>query len=141
MHTLRRVAVIAALLAAWAFSGNDRAPLTLTMSTDANAAPRLDEKDAKAPHELSALRVLTKVIHYVKENYVDPKRVRPKEMLVASLEAVHGVVLAWLLLGEVPEWRTVCGGIIILSAVVLGTRAANHPVSVDNATAVDPKRQ
>ncbi len=88
MHTLRRVAVIAALLAAWAFSGNDRAPLTLTMS-DAVAAPRLDEKDAKAPHELSALRVLTKVIHYVKENYVDPKRVRPKEMLVASLEAVE----------------------------------------------------
>lgn len=88
MHTLRRVAVIAALLAAWAFSGNDRAPLTLTMS-DAVAAPRLDDKDAKAPHELSALRVLTKVIHYVKENYVDPKRVRPKEMLVASLEAVE----------------------------------------------------
>ena len=88
MHTLRRVAVIAALLAAWAFSGNDRAPLTLTMS-DAVAAPRLDEKDAKSPHELSALRVLTKVIHYVKENYVDPKRVRPKEMLVASLEAVE----------------------------------------------------
>ncbi len=88
MHTLRRVAVIAALLAAWAFSGNDRAPLTLTMS-DAVAAPRLDDKDAKSPHELSALRVLTKVIHYVKENYVDPKRVRPKEMLVASLEAVE----------------------------------------------------
>ncbi len=88
MHTLRRVAVIAALLAAWAFSGNDRAPLTLTMS-DAQAAPRLDDKDAKAPHDLSALRVLTKVIHYVKENYVDPKRVRPKEMLVASLEAVE----------------------------------------------------
>ncbi|MDP1822954.1 MAG: MXAN_5808 family serine peptidase [Archangium sp.] len=85
---MRRVAVIAALLAAWAFSGNDRAPLTLTMS-DAVAAPRLDDKDAKAPHELSALRVLTKVIHYVKENYVDPKRVRPKEMLVASLEAVE----------------------------------------------------
>lgn len=91
MHTLRRVAVIAALLAAWAFSGNDRAPLTLSMS-DAVAAPRLDEKDAKAPHELSALRVLTKVIHYVKENYVDPKRVRPREMLVASLEAVEKAV-------------------------------------------------
>lgn len=88
MHTFRRVAVIAALLLAWAFSGNDRAPLTLTMS-EAVAAPRADEKDAKSPHELSALRILTKVIHYVKENYVDPKRVRPKEMLVASLEAVE----------------------------------------------------
>ena len=91
MHTLRRVAVIAALLVAWAFSGNDRAPLTLTMS-DAVAAPRVDEKEPKGAHELSALRVLTKVIHYVKENYVDPKRVRPREMLVASLEAVEKAV-------------------------------------------------
>jgi para-nitrobenzyl esterase len=32
MHTLRRIAVIAALLAAWAFSGNDRAPLARTMN-------------------------------------------------------------------------------------------------------------
>ena len=92
MHTLRRIAVIAALLAAWAFSGSDRAPLTLTMMSDAAAAPRVDDKDAKAPHDLSALRVLTKVIHYVKENYVDPKRVHPKEMLVASLEAVEKTV-------------------------------------------------
>lgn len=88
MYTLRRVAVIAALMTAWAFSGNDRAPLTLTMS-EAVAAPRADEKDAKGPYDLSALRVLSKVTHYVKENYVDPKRVRPKEMLVASLEAVE----------------------------------------------------
>lgn len=44
--------------------------------------------------------------------------------LVASMEAVYGVALAWLLLGEVPALRTVLGGIIILSAVILGTRAA-----------------
>ncbi len=105
MHTLRRVAVIAALLAAWAFSGNDRAPLTLTMS-DAVAAPRLDDRgDARAPHELSALRVLTKVIHYVKENYVDPKRVRPKEMLVASLEAVEKSVPDVLVEGNTEQGR------------------------------------
>lgn len=88
MYTLRRVAVIAALMTAWAFSGNDRAPLTLTMS-EAVAAPRVDEKDPKGPYDLSALRVVGKVVHYVKENYVDPKRVRPREMLVASLEAVE----------------------------------------------------
>lgn len=88
MYTLRRVAVIAALMTAWAFSGNDRAPLTLAMS-EAVAAPRADEKDPRGPYDLSALRVLSKVTHYVKENYVDPKRVRPREMLVASLEAVE----------------------------------------------------
>ena len=104
MHTFRRVAVIAALLAAWAFSGRDRAPLTLTMS-DALAAPRVDEKDGKSPHDLSALRVLTKVIHYVKENYVDPKRVRPKEMLVASLEAVEKSVPDVMVDGNAEQGR------------------------------------
>ncbi|MFZ5443617.1 MAG: MXAN_5808 family serine peptidase [Myxococcota bacterium] len=103
MHTLRRVVVIAALLAAWAFSGSDRAPLTLSMS-EALAAPRVDEKD-KSPHELSALRILTKVIHYVKENYVDPKRVRPKEMLVASLEAVEKSVPDVLVDGSAEQGR------------------------------------
>jgi len=104
MHTFRRVAVIAALLLAWAFSGNDRAPLTLSMS-DAVAAPRVDEKDSKSPHELSALRILTKVIHYVKENYVDPKRVRPKEMLVASLEAVEKSVPDVMVDGNADQGR------------------------------------
>ncbi|MCC6335479.1 MAG: PDZ domain-containing protein [Myxococcales bacterium] len=90
MPTLRRVAVIAALVLAWALSGSDRAPLTLTMS-DAVAAPKgaALEDNGKSPHDLSSLRVLTKVILYVKDNYVDPKRVRPKEMMVASLEAVE----------------------------------------------------
>jgi carboxyl-terminal processing protease len=104
MHSMRRVLVIAALLAAWAFSGNDRSPLTLTMS-EAVAAPRGDDRDAKAPHELSALRVLTKVIHYVKENYVDPKRVRPKEMLVASLEAVEKTVPDVMVDGSADQGR------------------------------------
>ncbi|MEW5738386.1 MAG: MXAN_5808 family serine peptidase [Myxococcota bacterium] len=90
MSTLRRVAVIAALVLAWAFSGSDRAPLTLTMP-EAVAAPRgsAGDDNGKSPHDLSSLRVLTKVILYVKDNYVDPKRVRPKEMMVASLEAVE----------------------------------------------------
>ncbi|GMU58618.1 MAG: hypothetical protein AMXMBFR34_03810 [Myxococcaceae bacterium] len=82
--------MIAALVLAWALSGSDRAPLTLTMS-DAVAAPKgaALEDNGKSPHDLSSLRVLTKVILYVKDNYVDPKRVRPKEMMVASLEAVE----------------------------------------------------
>lgn len=91
MYTLRRVAVIAALMIAWAFSGNDRAPLTLAMS-EAVAAPRAEQSDSKGPYELSQLRVLSKVTNYVKENYVDPKRVRPREMLVSSLEAVEKAV-------------------------------------------------
>ncbi|MFT3706752.1 MAG: MXAN_5808 family serine peptidase [Archangium sp.] len=105
MRTFRRVAVIAALLAAWAFTGNDRIPVTLTLADAAMAAPKADEKEAKGPHELSALRILTKVIHYVKENYVDPKRVRPKEMLVASLEAVEKSVPDVMVDGNAEQGR------------------------------------
>lgn len=89
MRTLLRVVVIAALIAAWAFSGSDRAPLTLTMSEAVAAPQRGAEDNGKSPHELSSLRVLTKVILYVKDNYVDPKRVNPKEIMVSSLEAVE----------------------------------------------------
>lgn len=90
MHMLRRIAVVAALIVAWALAGNDRAPLSLTMVKEVEAAPtRGGAEEGKAPHDLSALRVLTKVILYVKDNYVDPKRVRPKEMMVAALEAVE----------------------------------------------------
>ena len=92
MPTLRRIAVVATLIFAWALAGNDRAPLTLTVASDALAAPRGLDDGSKAPHDLSALRILTKVILYVKDNYVDPKRVRPKEMMINSLEAVEKTV-------------------------------------------------
>lgn len=89
MTILRRVALIAALVFAWAISGNDRAPLTLSMP-DAVAAPLgQGESPAQGPYQLSSLRVLTKVILHVKDNYVDPKRVHPKEMMVSALEAVE----------------------------------------------------
>jgi drug/metabolite transporter (DMT)-like permease len=45
--------------------------------------------------------------------------------MVASLEAVHGVALAWILLGEIPALQTLVGGVIILGAVVLGTRVGH----------------
>jgi carboxyl-terminal processing protease len=90
MHTVRRVAVIAALVIAWAFAGDDRAPLLSLAPHEAQAATaRNGEEGSKGPYDLSALRVLTKVILYVKDNYVDPKRVHPKEMMVAALEAVE----------------------------------------------------
>ena len=90
---LRRIIAVAVLLGAWALVGSDRAPIPLTMGA-AQADQGWDgslaqQKGEKAPHDLSSLRVLTKVIIYVKENYVDPKRVKPKEMMIASLEYVE----------------------------------------------------
>jgi len=91
---LRRLTAVAVLLGAWALVGNDRAPLPLTMGAAEAGQGSWDgslpaAKGEKAPHDLNSLRVLTKVILYVKENYVDPKRVKPKEMMIASLEYVE----------------------------------------------------
>jgi carboxyl-terminal processing protease len=90
---LRRIIAVAVLLGAWALVGSDRAPIPLTMGA-AQASQNWDgslsqPKGEKAQHDLSSLRVFTKVILYVKDNYVDPKRVKPKEMMIAALEYVE----------------------------------------------------
>src|SRR5690242_14032387 len=104
---LRRVLVVAVLLAAWALVGSDRAPIWIT-TAEAVAGPSNVQAEAtndsyartdssasdsqKAPHDLSSLKIFTKVILYVKDNYVDPKRVHPKEMMVQALEYVEKAV-------------------------------------------------
>lgn len=101
----RRIVAVAVLLGAWALVGSDRAPLPLTMaaaqagqaSWNGSLAPA---KGEKAPHDLSSLRVFTKVILYVKDNYVDPKRVKPKEMMIAALEYVEKSVPDVLVEGD-----------------------------------------
>jgi carboxyl-terminal processing protease len=92
----RRFFAIVLLLGAWAFAGSDRAPRSLTLGDSAaRPAPRLDSDSRssdKPAHDLSSLRVFTKVILYVKDNYVDPKRVKPKEMMISALEYVEKTV-------------------------------------------------
>src|SRR6516164_1431912 len=92
----RRLLAVFLLLGAWAFAGGDRAPRPLTLADSAaRPAPRSDSDNRgsdKATHDLSSLRVFTKVILYVKDNYVDPKRVKPKEMMIAALEYVEKTV-------------------------------------------------
>src|SRR5207244_2927693 len=89
----RRALLVVALLVAWAFVGSDRVPLPLPIS-DAVAAPARggDDPDAsggKSQHDLAAMRVFSKVIIYVKDNYVDPRRVKPKEKMGSALEWVE----------------------------------------------------
>lgn len=38
--------------------------------------------------------------------------------IISSLEPVYGITLAFFLLGEVPSWRTMAGGFLILCAVL-----------------------
>src|SRR5918996_1469252 len=111
---LRRTIAIVALLTAWVFLGSDRAPLPMTMA-EAVAGPGANHGAAsehtvragadKPQHDLSGLRVLTKVILYVKENYVDPKRVRPREMMVQALEYVEKAVPDVLVEGTADSGR------------------------------------
>jgi carboxyl-terminal processing protease len=92
---LRRVLTISLLLGAWAFVGQDRAPLPVMMS-QAVAGPggNGDFRGGveKPTHDLSNPRVFTKVILYVKDHYVDPKRIKPKEMMISALEYVEKTV-------------------------------------------------
>src|SRR5262245_14128550 len=91
MYVLRRALLVFALLVAWATVGSDRIPLPLTVSEALAAPSRSDdpEERGKQQHDLSAMRIFSKVIIYVKDNYVDPRRVKPKEMMVSALELVE----------------------------------------------------
>ncbi len=41
--------------------------------------------------------------------------------LVTCLEPVYGIVLAALLLSEIPSVRTLAGGVVILGAITVGS--------------------
>jgi carboxyl-terminal processing protease len=55
----------------------------------ASAATGESKAKAKDNYDLSSIEVLRKVVISIKDNYVDPKRVEPKEMFMAALEAVE----------------------------------------------------
>jgi drug/metabolite transporter (DMT)-like permease len=48
--------------------------------------------------------------------------------IIATMLPVYGAITAFLLLGEVPSWRTVLGGVIVVGAVVVETlRSVSAP--------------
>ncbi len=82
-----RAAALLALVAAWGFSAGDRL-----------AAPFLSEARASSPFvpaapddrpDLASLKVFNRVVLQVKENYFDPSRIDPRQMLVDSLDYVE----------------------------------------------------
>ena len=46
--------------------------------------------------------------------------------IVATLEPVYGIALAFLLLGEMPSARTLAGGALIVGAALLATVGASR---------------
>src|SRR5690348_16741282 len=92
----RLVVFVPAVLIASLFAfGSDRGPLR---ARDALAAVEsLKDKN----YDLSSLDVFRKTIVQIKDNYVDPSRINPKEMFTAALEAVER---------QVPEVMVDVGG-------------------------------
>ncbi len=46
--------------------------------------------------------------------------------VIASLEPVYGIVLALVILGEIPSARELAGGVVIIGAIVYATRAGRR---------------
>ena len=58
-------------------------------STPAIAAGNVAADHAPAAYDLTQLKVVNEVLKTVRDRYVDPKRVKPKEMLLSALDYVQ----------------------------------------------------
>ena len=94
---IRRAAVLVALAGVWAFAAGDGLPSPVAL---AHASVSDDAADAKAHYDLAALKIFNRVVIQLKDSYVDPKRIDPKLMLVASLHAVEKSVAEVLVEGD-----------------------------------------
>ena len=56
--------------------------------------------EAAAPYDLTQLKVVNEVLRIIREKYVDPKRVKPREMLLSALNFVQREVAQIIVLHE-----------------------------------------
>lgn len=87
---LRRTGILALLVALWGFAASDRTPASLSSAAHAAQADQVRRKpSAGSEHDLSALKIFNRVVILIKDNYVDPKRVEPRKMLINALDQVE----------------------------------------------------
>ncbi len=94
-RVLGRAFLLIVALVAWGFVGSDRVPaglVAVAQASDEAVDHYLDHLGHKADHDLTALRIFNRVVLLIKDNYVDPKRIDPKAMMVAALEHVEQTV-------------------------------------------------
>ena len=91
-----RAAALVALVAAWSLAAGNR--LAPVLSEARAAAPAAMEEGA---HDLASLRIFNRVVLLVKENYFDPSRIQPQQMLVDALDAVEKEVPEVMVDGDV----------------------------------------
>ena len=80
---LGMAAIAAALIATFAWPQRNGLDFNLDGSRRAQAA------DQQKPHDLTALAIIDPTLSYVRDSYVDPKRVDYKTMLLAGLNAIQ----------------------------------------------------
>ncbi len=93
---LKRVASLCVLLLLWATAASDRLPASLSMAAHAAGKAAADAR----PHDLSALRIFNRVVLLIKDNYVDPKRIEPRKMLINALDGVERQVAEVMVDGD-----------------------------------------
>ena len=81
-----RATALLALVVVWGFAAGDR--LTVPLLSEAHAASSPGGQEDRG-YDLAALSVFNRVVLLVNENYYDPKRIDPKQMLVDSLDFVE----------------------------------------------------
>src|SRR5512138_2967860 len=64
------------------------------------AVPVHAKSDDSGEYRLDRLPILSRVILSVKDNYVDPSRFEPKQMIVSALEAVEKTVAEVMVTGD-----------------------------------------
>lgn len=95
MPLFERLAKVGALVGAFgvalllAFSSNLHGGGLWEGLTPAIAAGNVASDHTPAPYDLTQLKVVNEVLKTVRDRYVDPKRVKPKEMLLSALDYVQ----------------------------------------------------
>jgi len=89
----------------WVYLGSDRVPITMALAPPAQESSSLlfGSTPSKLSHDLAALRIVTKTILYLRDNYVDPQRIQPKEMMVGALDYVEKTVPEIVVTGSAEE--------------------------------------
>ncbi|HWV39486.1 MAG TPA: MXAN_5808 family serine peptidase, partial [Vulgatibacter sp.] len=82
-----RAAVLLALAGAWGLVGGDR--MVAPLLPQARAEPVPQASSTEELPDLASLKVFNRVVLQVKENYFDPGRIQPRQMLVDSLDYVE----------------------------------------------------
>jgi carboxyl-terminal processing protease len=91
MHRLQRLwkPLLALGVILVAFTVTFAWPQQNGLDIDIDSSPRAQAARNRDPYDLTELQVLNRVILEVKDHYVEPNRVEPRQMLLASLNAIQ----------------------------------------------------